>query len=272
MDDDEEIMLIWDFNVDKILSVTASQSSVKPRSSSTQRSIESMPHLDVNRVNCNCCASKKGKVLLPSQAAASLPNTAVDVTSDFQRLSLSDANEEHEETEDQEEEEEEIEEEEFEAVTVSERDKKATELIAPENISVCGVTETLFTESFTLKGSSYHEHFQKALKQCKEKRIKKESVPVKLSFEPVNRRDENSILVHACLVDSWKPIGDVPGIKVAKVTQAISKKEITGMEITAIRYQYVFALNCHKYFSSVSISKKGKWMKDRDSYKYNENF
>ena len=173
--------------------------------------------------------------------------------------------------EEEDEEEEEIDEEEFEDVTVSEHDKKATKLITPENISVCEVTETCFTESFTLKGSSYHEHFQKALKHCKEKCIKKESLPVQFSFEPANRRDENAILVPACLGDSWKPIGYVPGIKVSKVKQAISNKEITGMKITPIRYQYVFTLNCHKYFSLVSISKKGKWMKDRDSYKYNEN-
>ena len=43
--------------------------------------------------------------------------------------------------------------------------------------------------------------------------IKKEAVPVQLSFEPVNRRDENAILVHASLDDLWKPIGYIPGLK-----------------------------------------------------------
>ena len=86
----------------------------------------------------------------------------------------------------------------------------------------------------------------------------------------MNRRDENAILVHACPGDSWKPIGYIPGKKVAKVTQAIKNKKINCIQITSNRYQYVFAVECHKYFASVTISKKGKWLKDRDSFKYNE--
>ena len=133
-------------------------------------------------------------------------------------------------------------EEELEELTdhVNNPNHKATNLIAPENVTVCRLTETLFTESFTLKGSSYHEQFQNTFKNCKEKCINKEFVPVKLSFEPVNRRDENAILLHAFPGDSWKPIDYISGKKVAKVTQAIKNKEINCMQITAIRYQYVF--------------------------------
>ena len=62
---------------------------------------------------------------------------------------------------------------------------------------------TLYTETYTLKGSSYHGHFQKTLKNGKEQMIKKDLVPVKLSFEPTNVRDENAILVHAFAGNSW---------------------------------------------------------------------
>ena len=122
----------------------------------------------------------------------------------------------------------------------------------------------------TLKGSSYHEHFQSALKICKQKMINKEPVPVQLSFEPVNRRDENAILVHASPDDSWKPIGYIPGLKVAKVTQAIKNKEIANLSISSIKYQYIFPISSFKYFATLTITKKGRWMKNRDTYKYNE--
>ena len=100
-----------------------------------------------------------------------------------------DINEEEEEEEN--EEEQDVEDDFFDLDRVNE--SEATELFASEN-TICEVEEELFTESFTLKGSSYHEHFQNALKSCKQKIINKESVPVKLSFEPVNKRDENAIL------------------------------------------------------------------------------
>ena len=69
--------------------------------------------------------------------------------------------------------------------------------------------------------------------------INKDPVPIKISFEPVNRRDENAILVHACYEGAWKPVGYFPGVKVAKVTQVINNKEITKMAVTSIRYQYI---------------------------------
>ena len=269
VDDDSEVMLIWDFSMDKInLSFTASQCSVKAKIPSSVNKIYSMPYLDPNRVNCNCAkSSKQGKVLLSCAATTA--------ASQLQRLSLSHIND-YEGLEEEGEEEAELVEVELEDVEeeidlVSDRvnDSAGAELIAPEN-SVCDGGETLFTESFTLKGSSYHEHFQSALKICKQKMINKEPVPVQLSFEPVNRRDENAILVHASPDDSWKPIGYIPGLKVAKVTQAIKNKEIANMSISSIKYQYIFPISSFKYFATVTITKKGRWMKNRDTYKYNE--
>lgn len=276
VEDDKEIMLIWDFDVDDvILSLTASQCSFKAKIPSELTSIASMRYLDPKNVNCNCASmsASHGKVLL-----SLCPTSAERATSSLQRLSLSDRNEEENSSEEETEQKEEqhdlqdADEEILSYVTDRVIDRRGNpELVAPES-TASDVTETLFTESFTLKGSSYHEHFQNTLKNCKDKRIKKESLPVRLSFEPVNIRDENAILVHACPGNSWQPIGYIPGVKVVKVTQAINRNEITSMEITSIRFQYVFAINSFKYFATVSISKKEKWMKNRDLYKYNEAF
>ena len=95
--------------------------------------------------------------------------------------------------------------------------------------------------------------FDFALKICKQKMIKKEPVQVPLSFEPMNRRDENTILAHASPDDSWKPIGYIPGLKVAKVTQAMKNKEIVNMSINSIKYPYIFSVASFKYIATVTI-------------------
>jgi len=59
-------------------------------------------------------------------------------------------------------------------------------------------------------------------------------------------------------------------VKIAKVTEAIKNKEITKMAVSSIRYQYIVPIASFKYFASVTVTKKGKWLKNRDSYKYNE--
>ena len=178
--DDEEIMLVWDFDVDDVfLSLTASQCSVQVKIPSKPTSITSMPYLDHKTVNCNCDSkSVQGKVCLSS----SLTSAAKRATSSMQRLSLSDINEEEEgNTSEEESEQQELQDADEEVlgfVTDCLIDRRgAGELISPEN-TAGDVPEPLFTESFTLKGSSYHEHFQEILKNCKDKKIKKESLPV----------------------------------------------------------------------------------------------
>ena len=65
-------------------------------------------------------------------------------------------------------------------------------------------------------------------------------------------------------------IGYTPGVKVLKVTEAINNNEITNMSLLSVKYQYVFSISSFKYFAIVTISKKGRWAKNRDNYKYNE--
>ena len=120
------------------------------------------------------------------------------------------------------------------------------ELFAPESTADCSPTEPIYTETFTLKGSSFHKHFQTTLKSCKEKMVNKETVLIRLGFEPVNRRDENAVLVHVCPGDTWEPIGYIPGVKVLKVTQAINNNEITSMSLLSVKYQYVFSISSFK--------------------------
>ena len=191
VEDDTEIMLIWDFNVSKAnLSLTSTQCSVTasvPLVSSTSTS-ESMPYLDLSKVHCNCCKpSKQGKlkVLLSIEGAAlGLQNLSLtDLASHSEQEEEEDDDDLAEENNDQE-----GDDEFFNDLTDSVIALGDTKLIAPQD-SV-NETETCYTETFTLKGSSYHENFQKTLKECKESLINKKTMPVKLSYEPVNIRDE----------------------------------------------------------------------------------
>ena len=267
MEDDEEVMLIWDFHVNQIASLTASQCSVKPKMPTCADKLPIMPLMDLNSVSCNCVnAETKGTVIWESCGAAS-------AASDLQKLSIAAANKEWEDSDSANSEQEEDEE---------DNPDEFTDFPHVDNIalsegqqfsaaeSFCNSEETLFTETFGLKGSSFHEHFQKTLKLCKELLLNKKTLAIKLHFEPINRRDENAILVLACPGGVWEPIGYIPGIKVPKVTLAVRNDEITKMTVISVRYQYIFALSSFKYLATVTISKKGKWIKNKDLYKYND--
>jgi len=227
-----------------------------------------MPLLDLTVVDCNCCDfPRRGKVLLE--------NVTLGATSGIQKLSLSENNRsEDDEVNKEENLSEEEEEEEFDFDSNVPYPSDGAREFIPDVSGPLGKAAgnacTLFTETFTLKGSSFHEHFQLGLKKCKEALINKITVAVKLVYEPINRRDENTILVHTKCDDTWNPISYIPGIKVPKVTEAVEDKEIAKIVLTNVKYQFIFPISSFKYFATISITKKGKWRKNRDSYKYNE--
>ena len=98
--------------------------------------------------------------------------------------------------------------------------------------------------------------------------MNKISVRLKLHFQPINRRDENVIIVLAYPVNLREPIRYIPGIKLAKVIGAMRNDEIQSMAIYSVSYQCIFPIASFQYFATVTISKKDKWMNNKDSYKY----
>ena len=221
--------------MDAINSLTASQCTVMPSIGdykSGDQSIDTlMPILDINRVDCNCSRVREKPKIFFTNAEGSNSASGIEAlpVSNFQKLTI----DEQDEQEDEEEIEDMLD---FEAVSSDHTDlNKEVNLIGPTRLELnepnCSTEVELYSETFTLKGCSYHEHFQRALTEIKHKLINGETVPVQLHFEPVNRRDENAIVVHACLGNCWKPNGYVPGIKVAKVTHAVNNQEITKMTI-----------------------------------------
>lgn len=107
VEDDEEVLLVWDFDVDNLLlSLTAFQSAVKAKIPSSMTSILSMPYLDLQRVKCNCgMPSHQGKVLLAFPTSKETQTASPSL----QKLSLTDKSEEEDDTEEEMEQEEETE-------------------------------------------------------------------------------------------------------------------------------------------------------------------
>lgn len=258
MDEDKSILLIWDFQLQETnLSVTSSRCLVRPKIPSAPNNMPSMPLLDLTVVDCNCSNfPRPGNVLLEYVAQGAARR--------IQELSISENNRSEDDEVNVENFSEEEEEEEFDFDSyVPDPSDGVREFIplASASDKAAEDTCTLFTETFTLKGSSYHEHFQLGLKMCKEALINKITVAVKLVYEPINRRDENAILVHTKCDNTWSPIGYIPGVKVPKVTEAIEDKEITKIVLTNVKYQFIFPISSFKYFATISITKKGKWRK-----------
>ena len=198
---------------------------------SAPNNISSMPLLDFTLVDCNCSNfPRRGNVLLE--------NVAQGAARGIQKLSISENNRSQDDEVNVEENiSEEEDEEEFDFHAVPDTSNGAREFIPDASGRSAKASEescTLFMETFTLKGRSFHEHFHLGLKMCKEALIKKNTVPVKLVYEPINRRDENAILVHTECDNTWTPIGYIPGIKVPKVTQAIEDEEITKIVLTNV--------------------------------------
>lgn len=99
----------------------------------------------------------------------------------------------------------------------------------------------------------------------KEKMIDKETILIRLGFEPVNRRDKNALLIHACPGDTWEPIEYIPGMKVRNITRSINHNELTSMSLLSAKYQYVLSISSIENFALVRISKKGRWAKNRNN-------
>lgn len=203
-----------------------------------------MPRLVFAEVSCNCTKFPHvGDVIVNSQDAES-------VSQQLQNLDLGNESDGDEE--------------------IYESDELSSEEHDDSDADV-----ELFTETIKLKGSSYHLSFQSHLKQCKEALMRKETVTVRLHFEPTNRRDENAIVVQVKSVQGsgeelWQPIGYIPGPKVPKVTLAIRNNEVKFITVKNVFYQYIPPITAFRFFPYIAISKMGKWPKNKKDYKYNE--
>ena len=64
------------------------------------------------------------------------------------------------------------------------------------------------------------------MRKCKRLLLDQQEVPVQLVIEPMNKADENAIIVQAELENVWNPVGYIPGAKVRMAMDALNKQEI----------------------------------------------
>ncbi len=126
-----------------------------------------------------------------------------------------------------------------------------------------------FAELIFMKGTTFHGHFQEALHACKQLMLEGNTPEVSLTAEPVNKRDENAIVVKA-LLGKCKPIGYIPARKLPKVTDAMRKGEITSVTLNNVIYKYIYAAKGHRYFAKILILKRNRWLPDSKTYEYND--
>lgn len=138
------------------------------------------------------------------------------------------------------------------------------------NQCVEDITEK-FTEYFALKGSSYHEDCQKALKRCKQLQLSKQDIEMRVNPEPTNIRDKNAILVEAHLDGEWSRVGYIQKEKIRKVTAAIKNNEIDNVRFKSIGFMFIPDLNDWLYQPRILITKSHRWLPTDANYKYNDN-
>ena len=133
--------------------------------------------------------------------------------------------------------------------------------------------EQRYTEKFKLKGTSFHNHFQSALRHFKFCQLSELEPPaLSLHFEPVNKREENAIVVIAEIDGTTDPIGYIPGSRVEKITKAHYSNQITNIQMSEIKRQYNFYVGGFVYVPVVSITKTGRWPPNSNKYRYNCTF
>ena len=251
-------MLIWDFDVDVLLPTTATPLAPKYPPDNDNENSGICPLLDITRTTCNCSSFPIiGKVLI-DLADIMVPETQMpnnfspDLDDEFedrldevleQRLPDIHASDIHEQDAEQEQ-----------NADLEQNDEQEQD----EEQEINEAEQ--FAELIFLKSTTFHGHFQEALHACKQLMLEGSTPEMSLTAEPVNKRDENAIVVKA-LLGICEPIGYIPARKLPKVTDAMRKGEITSVTLNN---------DAHRYFAKILILKRNRWLPDSKTYEYND--
>ncbi|KAL9977484.1 hypothetical protein ACROYT_G014892 [Oculina patagonica] len=239
-DDDDygrHVLVIFEFEI--LTNQTSVAVSLQPYDDyEEENAIEEMPWLDITLVDCNCSR-------FPNTTNIAVQN-GIDPHASYDSNESNSSEGEPSESED-------------------DQTGDATDSIE-DNEEI-----THYTEYFKVKGSTYHEHFQNALRKSKRLLLDKEDVPVQLIIEPTNVADENAIIVQAELEHKWHPVGYIPGVKVKKTMDALDKNEIATIKFKSIEWKYIYALGEFRYVSAIVVTKVNKWLASDKDYQYNDN-
>ena len=232
------VLVIFDFEIKENMSRVSN--TFRPYDDyKGENSIQEMPWLDIEVSNCNC--SRYPVVGDIAVKSSSNESTSAQAASDSSESDESDGSQED-------------------ASTPTSHDLDISD----------DESATLFTEYFKLKGSTFHAHFQNALKRCKRLTLDKKDVAMQLLIEPANVKDENAIVVQVELDGTWQPVGYIPAVKVRKAMDAWKKNEVKTIKFKCIEWKYIYGLGEFKYVATVIVTKANRWLPTDKNYKYND--
>lgn len=128
----------------------------------------------------------------------------------------------------------------------------------------------LFSDSFKLKGISFHVEFQDTINRCRADLANNQTLGVRLRHEPDNGQDKNAIVTEAFKQGHWKPIGYIPGPRVPKMHAAMYHGEITAMVMEYTVRHYNELIQKFLQIPYITITKYGKWLANQGDYQYNQ--
>jgi hypothetical protein len=126
-------------------------------------------------------------------------------------------------------------------------------------------SETMFTISFRISGSTWEERFQTALKGCRKLLTTANSLPVDLVFETDNPVDVNAVRVDY----SGQCLGYVGKCNIPRIHDAIKSEQITTASLVQVCF-YLAPSGNRYLLGRLSVSKKGKWVDECSNYVYNQ--
>ena len=139
----------------------------------------------------------------------------------------------------------------------------------PEEDPNADLTDTLYDESFKVKGSYHEERYQQALLKCDGAKRKRDIVPIRAEFEPDNVQDKNAIKFEVFFYHKWLIIGYCNLKKIPKLRKAMKAKEIHSSSLLYVKREFIPWQGKLSFYAGVCIVKKGKWEKDSTNNNYN---
>ena len=127
----------------------------------------------------------------------------------------------------------------------------------PEEDPNADLTDTLYDESFKVKGSYHEERYQQALLKCDGAKRKRDIVPIRAEFEPDNVQDKNAIKFEVFFYHKWLIIGYCDLKKIPKLRKAMKAKEIHSSSLLYVKREFIPWQGKLSFYAGVCIVKKG---------------
>ena len=132
--------------------------------------------------------------------------------------------------------------------------------------------DDLHAETFKVKVSVHEDRYQQRLLMCDNAIRKKQTVSVRVKFEPDNIEDRNAIKIEVYFDNVWHIIGYCGVHKIPKLRKAMKGNEIVTVSfLLNVKREWIPWQRKFSFYASINIVKRGQWEKDSPKNYYNSN-